>query len=488
MIQRLDVLVGDAEVQLGSGEADIFRVHRMILEDGTFQERLFEAIEGRGLSAEDAVQSQLDLYQKELLAADSEYLRQRVADFTEIQQGLLDRLRRAKPSLCCREMAHCNMGQCRLGNDHILVANELVPSLVIDMDCHTVGFLVEKGGPTAHAAILARALQLPAVSGIENLPAAIPLESEILINGDTGEVILNPSEQTLARHRRALAHSRCHTLQIHGPISELTVMANIECAAGVRDALAARAEGIGLYRTEIEALAEGRLLSEAEQAARYSEVVRAMGEKPVYIRLLDLGADKAAAWLGMPQEDNPALGCRGARLLLARPEILWNQARALARASVQGPIHVVYPMIIDADQFRRVRALFEAAVADLNPSNLRHGVMFEVPSACLQARQILQEADFGCIGTNDLIQYLFATDRSNEGIACDARPDHPVLWFLIEEITRAARETGKPMSICGECAGNPALIQKILEAGLTIVSTSTRQIARLRRAARRNRS
>ena len=148
--------------------------------------------------------------------------------------------------------------------------------------------------------------------------------------------------------------------------------------------------------------------------------------------LLDLGADKAAAWLGMPQEGNPALGCRGARLLLSRPDLLRTQARAIARAAVDHPIHVVYPMIIDLEQFQMVRSSFEAAVADLQPSALRHGVLFEVPSACLQARQILREADFGCIGTNDLIQYLFAEDRSNEVVTKDSRYDHPALWVAVQ--------------------------------------------------------
>ncbi len=321
MSQWLEALVQETEAKLGSEEADIFRAHRMILEDEAFRQRLFEIIEGTRWSAEDAVKSQFDRYKAQLQAADSEYLRQRVADITEIQRGLLEHLRQAAPFLHCQDKTRCTVGQCSLRHNHILIAEELAPSLPIEVDRHTVGFLVEKGGPNSHAAILARSLRLPAISGIRNLFATIPLAAQLLVNGNTGEIIINPSEPTCLRAQIA-GDNRHRTLEIHNPIPELKVLASIARAADVREALAAKADGIGLYRTEMEALVEGRLLSEAEQAALYAEVVRIMAEKPVFIRLLDLGADKAAPWLGMPRESNPALGCRGARLLLARPELL----------------------------------------------------------------------------------------------------------------------------------------------------------------------
>ena len=485
MIQRLEVLAGEAEAKMGPDEADIFRAHRMILEDESFRQQLFELVEGTNLSAEEAVQSHFNHYTQQLRAADSEYLRQRIDDLTEIQRWLLDHLRQATPFLHCRDMTHCTVGQCPLGHDHILVAEELFPSLPIEVEKHTVGFLVEKGGPNSHAAILARGLQLPAISGVRNLLATIPPDAQLLINGNTGEIIINPSEQ-IRCHFESTVDSRNRRLQIHDPIPELKVMASIARSADVQAAAVAKADGIGLYRTEMEVLAEGRLLSEAEQTALYKEVNQAMAGKPVFIRLFDLGADKAAASLGMPREDNPALGCRGARLLLARPELLRTQARARARASADHPIHVVYPMIVDLQQFRKIRSEFDAAVADLQPSDLSHGVLFEVPSACLQARQILREADFGCIGTNDLIQDLFAEDRSNEVVADAARSVHPVLWGLIEDLAQAGKATGKPMSICGECASNPDLVRRVMNAGISTISTGSKCIAAVRLAARAN--
>lgn len=485
MTRRLTALIQETEAKLGPDEADIFRSHRMIVEDEFFQEQLVEIIESTGLSAEDAVKSHLDEYLAQLRGADSEYLRQRTADISEIQQSLLEHLRQASSLRHCQDMTNCTIGQCPLKNSHILVADEMSPSLPIEVGSFTVGFLVEKGGPDSHAAILARGLQLPAVGGIRDLFATVPLQSQLLINGNTGEIIINPSKQTRLRSKSAMANPN-RTSQVHNPITELQVMANISRVADVQEALAAKADGIGLYRTEMEALMEGRLLSEQEQTTLYTKVTKAMAGKPVYIRLFDFGGDKAATWLGIPRSENPALGTRGAQLLLARPELLRTQARALAKAAIDHRIHVIYPMIIDLDQFQRIRACFDAAVADLKPSNLRHGVLFEVPSACLQARQILREADFGCIGTNDLTQYLFAADRMSEAVTHAALSDHPALWNLIADLTQAGKDAGKPMSICGECAGNVDLIRKVMRAGLTAISTTATCIGDVRRAAKNN--
>ena len=483
MLDRLEVLAEEAEVKLDTHTANIFRAHRLILASPSMQQRLFRAINEEQLSAESAVEQQLELYRTQLAAADSEYLRERAADIVELQRGLLDRLRGVTASLRCQDMAYCQIGQCPLGNDHILVAPELTASLAIEMDNKTRGFLVERGGKHSHATILAQALNLPAVSGIHDLPR-IPLNAKILIDGNSGVVFLNPSRETLNHYHEALESAVC-PLQLSDPIPELKVMANIDRAAGIHEVLTTAAEGIGLYRTEIEVLAEGHLLSEAEQTTRYTEVVKAMAGRPVYIRLLDIGADKTPHWLNLPREDNPALGCRGARLLLNHPELLREQARALARAARHGPIHVVYPMIIDRHQFLALRTLFEAALEDLPASSLRHGVMLEVPSACLQVRELLAEADFGCIGTNDLVQYLFAVDRTNEAIDSDDLLEHAVLWQLLETLAEAAQEAHRPLSLCGELAGDTAFTQRVIAAGINTVSVSPRRIAEVRQAARR---
>jgi phosphotransferase system enzyme I (PtsI) len=482
---QLDALARDAEARVGRENAQIFHAHRLMLTDETFQHRLFHAVEEKGCTAEKAVERELNFYRAQLEAADSEYLQQRAHDIREIQQALLDRLNHAAPCRRCRDVDFCSVGHCRLANDHVLVGEELSASLPIETDRYTVGYIVEKGGPTSHAVILARALQRPAVGNILQVSTVIPLAAKVLINGDTGEVIINPSAATLARYRPALAGAGQGT-SVSDPVPGLKVMANIERSTDVHEVLAARAEGIGLYRTEMELLVEGRLLSETEQAARYADVVRAMAGKPVYIRLLDFGADKAATCLDLSPQGDFRPGLRGAELLLACPELLHTQARALARASRHGPIHVLYPMIVGVNQFRELRARFDEAVADLQSSGLRHGVLFEVPSACLQAQRILGLADFGCIGTNDLIQYLFAADRTNGVLSSDTCLEtESVLWRIIQGLSRAATAAGKPMAICGELAGNPDLTRRVIQAGISAVSTSPSRIADVRRAARR---
>ena len=477
LLRQRSVLARKSEARLGPEYAEIFEAHRLMLADKDFQTQLLRLIEKDGLSAEQAVETELNRYLKQIEDADSEYLQQRAADIREIQQALLDDLNRRVACRHCRDADDCRVGHCRHGNDHILVGAEISASLPIETDEHTIGFIVQKGGPNCHAVILARALGYPVIGDIQELPGCIPPDVQILVNGDTGEVILDPTEETLSRYRSSATRGG-HNLQRSEPVAGLKVMANIEQSADVHDAIAAGAEGIGLYRTEMELLVAGRLLSESEQTVRYRAVLSAMPGKPVCIRLLDLGADKTADWLEMAQPADVVAGQRGARLLLTRPELLRVQARALARASRYGPVHVLYPMIVHLGQFLELRAMFERAVADLQPSGLLHGVLFEVPSACLSAPQIMQVADFGCIGTNDLVQYLFAQDRGEGAKAHSAFESDALLWELIEQLARVARQEGKPMAICGELAG------RILQAGITTISTSPSRIAKVRRAAK----
>jgi phosphotransferase system enzyme I (PtsI) len=483
LARQRSVLARKARARLGQEHAEIFEAHRLMLADESLQSQLVSSIETDGYSAELAVETVLNLYKQQVAAADSEYLQQRVADINEIQRELVGYFSREVGCRSCREAVGCGVKQCRQHNDHILVGEELTASLPIETDQHTIGFIVANGGPNSHAVILARASRCPVVGNIHNPLASIPVDAQVLIDGDSGEVVVNPSDETRARYQVTRAR-RGQGLELSMPVPGLTVMANIGRSADVGDALAAGAEGVGLYRTEMEVLVAGRLLSEAEQAARYSEVRRAMAGRPVCIRLLDLGSDKTAQWLGATVQSGAAAAQRGAGLLLAHPELLRAQARALARACVHGPIQVLYPMISHAEQFLELRALFDQAVADLRPAGLQHGVLFEVPAACLAARELMRVADFGCIGTNDLIQYLYAADRRGSDAAGHARFETgAVLWDLIRTLSRTAARAGKPMSICGELAGNPGLIGRIMQSGVTAISTSPAHIARVRQAA-----
>ena len=478
---QLDRVVKNVFERIGPAEAQIFEAQKAILADKVLVREILGAIESRKLNAEAAVAQILDAYESRLQEVDNEYLKERASDIGEIRRRLLDVLANMNPSLQCADDQHCQQGR-----DRIIVAEELTPSLAVELDMdRTLGFVTERGGPTSHAAILARALGIPAVSGIQGIHGLLSCGTELLVDGDAGEVIVWPSEETIAgvkSERRAAVRTSSPV----DPVPGLTVMANISYAADVAQAVEQKAEGVGLYRTEFEFFAAGRILSEEEQLERYASVVRAMDGRPVCFRLLDIGGDKPAPFLDLPREDNPYLGFRGSRLLLGRTDLLRAQARALARASLLGPVDVMYPMIVDRDQFLRLKAVFEEATADLPAGPLRHGVMFEVPSACLEARELLETAQFASIGTNDLIQYLFAVDRNNELVADDYTPDRPVFWAVLGQIAAAAQATGRPVSLCGEAASNVRFLPRLLELGLTRLSVSPRFIPELRLAAKQN--
>ncbi|MCP4374975.1 MAG: phosphoenolpyruvate--protein phosphotransferase, partial [bacterium] len=244
-----------------------------------------------------------------------------------------------------------------------------------------------------------------------------------------------------------------------------------------------QAEGIGLYRTEFEFFAAGGILNEDQQYESYRSVAASMEGRPVYFRMLDIGADKPLADLNLPEEDNPALGYRGARLLLGHPDLMRPQARALARVSSEFPVHVMYPMITGLDQFRKLKQAFTEMTADINTGQIYHGVMFEVPSACMEARDLLEEADFASIGSNDLIQYFFAVDRNNSIVSDDHHPDHEVFWRLLENLSLAADLTGTPLSLCGELGSDMQYTAKLIASGIRSVSVSARRISDIRRAA-----
>jgi phosphotransferase system enzyme I (PtsI) len=473
--ERLALLFKEVEERVGKAEAEIFTAQKMILEDPALIERVTDHIRSKNFNAEKAVISSLDYFEDQLVKMDNEYLKERASDIGEVKRRLLDALANLNPSFQCQNDFFCEKGKNR-----IVIAEELTPSLTMELNTDSIkGFVTDRGGMASHAAILARSLRIPAVTGIPGIHDRIFCGTEVLVDGNTGEVIIWPSAKTLARYP-GLDRPRDAEVKAVEPIQGLRVYANLSVAKQVREAVDQNAEGIGLYRTEFEFFAAKKLLTEDEQVERYSQVLKAMHGRPVYFRMLDLGGDKAADFLEFAEEQNPALGFRGSRLLLGRPELFRTQARALARASRQGRIHVMYPMVIDLFQFRLLRKKFAEETADISQGEIRHGLMFEVPSACLDAEEILKEADFGSLGTNDLIQYLFAVDRDNELVSYDHHPDRKAFWALVRHVAHAARKHRKPLSVCGELAANPVYARKLIAAGIRTLSVSPRAITGLR--------
>ena len=476
VIERLESLRQTVAARLGPAEAEIFVAQRMMLEDTVLTEQMGQVLVD-GHNAESAVTRTLDSYESQLLELDDAYLKERASDLGELKRRLLDVLCDTRPAFQCSSDANCQRGR-----DRIVITDELTPTAILEIESdRLLGFVTERGGVTSHAAILARAMGIPAVSGIPEVHDLVPCGTEVLLNGDTGLVVVRPSDQTKARAAALIAIAAA--VPVVEPVEALKVMANISTSAEVRLAAEMKAEGIGLYRTEFEFFAAGKSLDEEKQYRLYRDVLGAMDGGPVYFRMLDIGADKPLPELALPAEDNPSLGCRGARLLLARPELMRPQARALARASRDADVHVMYPMLTGLDQFRKLKNAFDRMTSDVDKGRVYHGVMFEVPSACMEARALLEEADFGSIGSNDLIQYFFAVDRNNESVAGDYSPDHEVFWRLLADMVAAADAAGKPLSLCGELAADPKYTARLIAVGLRTASVTARQIPAVRQAA-----
>ena len=478
---KFDNLQQQVISKIGKGEAEIFSALKFMLTDPTVAKKLYTAIEKNLCSAESAVFLTFDKFISQFESIDDKYIKERATDITDIKQHLINELANEKDNFKCK-----GVGQCEHGHNRIVVAEELTPTITCNIDVDsTLGFISERGGKTSHAAILSRALGIPAVTGIPDIFKTINCGTEILLNGFTGEVILWPSEST--KSKMDISIKPALTGEINNkPIPGFKILANISSSKEVYKALEFNADGIGLYRTEMEFIAEEADLSEDFQYQKYAEVVKAMNGNISYFRLLDVGGDKELPFLNIQKEANPQLGCRGARFLKRRPELLRTQAKAIARASVHGPIGVIYPMIVSCEQFIELRDAFNAAIKNTAHGEILHGPMFEVPSACFVADKLFEIADFASVGTNDLFQYLFVLDRGNEQLADEYNPDHPILWDILKSLNESAEKYNKPLSICGAIASDKWYIPKLIDVGFRIFGVAIPSIPTVRQAIREN--
>ncbi len=479
--QEIDDIIINVAKKIGLSESKIFEAQKMILKDITINDEIVEIIGEKQLNAEKAISLVYDKYEQKLANIDNEYISERASDIGEIKRRLLDILSNINPQFQCAGEEYCQRGKNR-----IVVAEELTPGLTVIIDTENInGFVTEHGGKFSHAAILARALGIPAVSGVNRIHSLISCGTEVLIDGNNGKVIIWPSPKTKEEYGECICDKEKEE-KIVEPVPEIMIMSNINTVKDVDEAVRMEAEGIGLYRTEFEFIARGKMLSEDEQFEIYSDVLRKMKDKPVYFRALDIGGDKAVPFFELPKEENPYLGLRGTRFLLNRHEIFETQARALARSSKHGKVCLMYPMIIDTEQFLKLKSVFLDSVKDIDTGDIKHGVMFEVPSACLEADELLKHADFGSIGTNDLIQYTFAVDRNNEYVAYDYNPDRNSFWKLIKFVVDGAEKNNRTLSVCGEIASEIRYVKKLIEIGINQISVSSRLIPRLRTKIKNN--
>jgi phosphoenolpyruvate-protein phosphotransferase (PTS system enzyme I) len=466
--------------RLGTSYAGIFVAFREMLHDPVLLEAMREQIEKHRLDAGSSIATVLESFRKRLSEAQTPVFRERAADLLELQASLLDALDSSEnpwdntDALCPATIRNTNA---------IAVVETLTPRLVLDLKNTNVrGIACEFAGPTSHAAILCRAFKIPAIAGIQRIHQQLPHDEYAVIDGTSGTIWSAGEGQELSY----LTTSNHRPDAVSGvDLSEILLMANLTLSQNAISALAAGAQGIGLYRTEFEFILDNKLLSKQEQFLRYRTVVIAMMGHPVTIRLLDISADKTASvFESFGSRDDPY--CRGALFLLSRPEILETQANAIYEASLFGPVRVVYPMVADTKQFLQLKGAFGAAIGSELSGKLSHGAMIELPSAVGDARGILDAADFACLGTNDLIKHLLNVDRDT-AIAHGAHiVNAPKLWEAIGQVASAAASFGKELTVCGEMASDLDLLPRFIGLGIRTFSMDVAKIRSLNKRSGRN--
>lgn len=480
--QQLEQIAEHTRQRSGDEYAAIFQAQLLMLDDPALLRHVREAIESRHLNAEaallDAIESQTQL----LETLEDEYLRARTADVRDVAQRVLHALIGAPE--CRLEMPAWPV---------IALAEDLSPSDVALLDpARVLGFCTAKGGLTGHTVILARALGLPTVVGAGPGVLSIPDGTQVVLDGSAGILVVEPDERTIAAYRQrqvflsslleqAILRAHEPAVTVDGEV--VTVLANIGDVASARAAIEAGAEGAGLVRTEFLYLGRSQPPDEEEQARAYTEILETFGTLPVILRVVDIGGDKRPPYLNLTLEPNPALGLRGIRLCLAQPDLLKMQLRAMLRAAAGRRLKVMLPMVTDVGEIRTVRTLLEQIQTEHTmsgwacPTLVELGAMIETPAAALLADRLAPLVDFLSIGTNDLAQYTLAADRASTNVSTLADGLHPAVLRLVNSVLKEAGAHCKPVSLCGELAGEPFAIPILIGLGLRTFSVNVPAIA-----------
>ena len=489
--KQVEAVAAQAAEKLGEGAGSIFDAHIWILNDKALHKDIAQRIERNRFTAEYAVSRAFRRYGQAFTAMKDEYLAARIHDVQDVEQRLLANLTGSRS----QDLSEAK-GQV------IVVAHDLTPSQTAAFPKDKVlGFAVDVGGPTSHSAILARARQLPAVVGMEKASTSINTGDVLIIDGNRGLVIVNPDKKTMVRYRRAAEKLAAFEASIAREkdlpaVSAdglgFNVFANMEFPEEVESILDHGADGVGLFRTEFLYLRSGLMPTEEEHYEAYASTARRLNDKPLVIRTFDLGADKIAWESDVPtKEQNPFLGCRSIRLSQQRPDIFRVQLRAILRAAGEHPnISVMVPMITVPAELAWTRQQIARVSEELSaeghklPSRLRVGMMVEVPAAALQAGCFASQADFFSIGTNDLIQYALAVDRTNQTVAGLYNPAHPAVLALIRATIEAGKAAGIPVAMCGEMAGDPLFAVLLAGMGLREFSVTPPLVPELKKIIR----
>lgn len=474
-LHEIQQRVGEA---LGSESAGIFEAHLQVVDDPSFVDEIFRDLRDKRRNVEKILFDAAERYAQTLRQMEDDYLRERATDIRDVTRRVLRNLAGGGADLLAG-----------LESPRVLVSRDLAPSEMVAFDRRKIlGVVTELGSPTSHAAIMARAMDLPAIVGLRGVCDKMADGERVILDGVRGILVLRPSparEEDYGRiaRGRTVIQKRLATLKDEPAVTRdghaVALSANIEMPGDVEAAWARGARGVGLFRSENLFLASGGDPSEERQYEAYAEVARRILPESAIIRTLDLGGDKMPASVKLPEEANPFLGWRAIRLCLDRPALFKTQLRAILRASAHNPnLRIMYPMISSAAEVDRANALLEECKTELaavgaafNPA-IDVGVMIEIPSAALTADLIAPKVKFFSIGTNDLVQYTLAVDRGNERIAQLYEPTHPAVLQLIRHTVEAGHRHGIWTGVCGEAAGNPILAPLLLGIGVDELSAS----------------
>lgn len=488
-LSELNELYRKTLSSLGEEKAQIFEAHTMMLQDPDLVDSITSEIRDNSLMASGAVDIVAKRFVEMFEAMDNEYMRERALDIRDISSRLIRKILRVE-----------SVNLSDLHEEVILVAHDITPSQMASIDLKkTIGIVTEIGGKTSHTAIMARTMELPAVVGLKDATRSIKNQDILIIDGEAGEVYVNPSQDTLniyqARREKILSFKKemlsykdlaCETKDGR----KIHLEANIASPLDLESVLRNGAEGIGLFRTEFIYMDRDKAPDEEEQFSIYKKVLEGMNGMPVVIRTLDVGGDKHLSYLGIPKEENPFLGFRAIRYCLHDKPLFKTQLRALLRASVFGNLSIMFPMISGLEEIEAAKALLDEAKSELLQEGMkvsdkiRVGIMIEIPSAAIMADLLARHVDFFSIGTNDLIQYVCAVDRMNENIHHLYDPFHPGVLRLIGQVIEAGEKHGIEVAMCGEMAANEDLTEILLGMGLTHFSMAPGSILKTKKILR----